>query len=105
METTIADQFVSCPLWVDPSGSIRRDLVLYMADTGSESNLLQTTWYSDALQVMTLYGNEVLEYIENNLGEVPPFPIDNWGHLAISLVTLAVDLWVFQTCRTCLDLE
>jgi hypothetical protein len=85
---------IPCPLWINSSGSISRELLLRMADVGSEGMIPQTTWCEDAVETMRLYGEDVLKFIEETLGEVPTMSIYSWRTLAVELVTLAVDLWV-----------
>lgn len=53
--------------------------------------------YWQALETMDLYGDDVLAYIEDALGELPPTPHDaSWSQLACFYLSHAVELWCWQ---------
>jgi hypothetical protein len=51
-----------------------------------------TCW--QALETMDSHGDEILDYIENALGEIPtPSPIQSWSGMACYYLSWAVELW------------
>ena len=51
--------------------------------------------YHQALETMSSYGDDILDYIENVMGEIPE-PIDksiSWSSRASYYVSLAVEIW------------
>ena len=58
--------------------------------------------YYQALKTMSEHGDDVLEYIDNNLGEIPQPPTDStWAGLACFYLSMAVELF----CQSHSDLE
>ena len=50
--------------------------------------------YHDALKTMAEYGDEVFQYIEDHLGELPqPDGAGGWSGMAVFYLSLAVELW------------
>lgn len=53
--------------------------------------------YHTATQTMAEHGNDVLQYIEDNLGELPEIPKgESWGGIAVFFLSYAVELWAGQ---------
>jgi len=60
--------------------------------------------YYTANKIMAEYGDDVLEYIEDNIGEIPPIGERNsWSGYACKLLSYAVELWVCQFDLTNVD--
>ena len=54
------------------------------------------TYYS-AMLTMADYGDDVLQYIQDNLGELPkPDNCESWGGMACFYLSYAVELWCGQ---------
>ena len=50
--------------------------------------------YYDAMQVMAEHGNDALQYIEDNLGELPAVPVGmSWSGMACFFLSYAVELF------------
>lgn len=50
--------------------------------------------YADASETMHEYGDEVLQYIEDNIGELPqPNTGESWSGMAVFFLTIAVEIW------------
>ena len=50
--------------------------------------------YYQALATMAEHGDDVLEYIEDTLGEIPaPKAGESWSGLAVFYLSMAVELW------------
>ena len=53
--------------------------------------------YHKAVETMSEYGNDVLEYIEDNYGEVPqPKAGESWAGLAVYYLSIAVELFAIS---------
>lgn len=53
--------------------------------------------YHTASQTMAAHGDDILEYIENNLGDLPNPPKgSSWSGIAVHYCSLAVELWCGQ---------
>ena len=53
--------------------------------------------YHTALDTMSLYGDEITEYLIDNLGELPTTrQPQSWSQLAVFYASYAVELWVSQ---------
>lgn len=50
--------------------------------------------YRDALDTMHEHGDDVLEYVEQNMGELPaPKNGESWAGMAVFYLSCAVELW------------
>jgi hypothetical protein len=62
--------------------------------SGCASNAHQSVFYYNAAQCMALHGDEVLEYIEDTLGELPAIESGtSWNQIASVYLTTAIELW------------
>lgn len=53
--------------------------------------------YYTATQTMSTYGDDVLQYIEDQLGELPqPRAGESWSGLAVFYLSYAVELWAYS---------
>lgn len=51
--------------------------------------------YNTALLVMNEHGDDILEFIDGNLGEIPaPKLGESWAGMAVYYTSMAVELWV-----------
>jgi len=61
---------------------------------GCASNAHRSVYFYDAAKTMAEYGDSVLEYLENELGEIPqPEKGMTWSHLASHYLSYAIELW------------
>jgi len=53
--------------------------------------------YYTASQTMAKHGDDILNYIEENLGELPTIPAsESWSGIAVFFYSYAVELWASQ---------
>ncbi len=53
--------------------------------------------YHEAIETMSRYGDEVLDYIEEQTGALPKPPsTDSWGGLSCFYLSYAVELWAIS---------
>lgn len=64
---------------------------------GCASNAHRSVYYYDAAKTMSEHGDSVLEYLENELGELPqPKNGMSWSELASYYLSYAIELWCGQ---------
>lgn len=69
----------------------------------SGSYMPAVTYYT-ASKTMAKYGDEVLDYIESQLGELPTSPKgESWRGMAVFYLSYAVELWASQFDLTNVD--
>ena len=52
--------------------------------------------YHKALATMQEHGDEVLQYIEDAIGELPSVTGQGWAQMACTYLSTAVELWAFS---------
>lgn len=70
--------------------------LLAILQGGCAANAHQSVFYYDANLVMSIHGDNVLEYIENHLGELPNVTGQSWSQMACTYLSCAVELWCSQ---------
>lgn len=88
---------IDVPAWIDtdPETSITVSDVMAIRQGGCASGAwMPAVTYSDALDTMRHHGDDVLQYVEDALGELPK-PDDNtsWSGMACHYLSCAVELW------------
>jgi hypothetical protein len=92
-ERTLVSTGLTVPSWIS------QDLTFYDAAAicqgGCESGAyMPGVTYWQALATMALHGDEVLDYIVDFLGELPPIRSDSsWGQIAVVYLSYAVELF------------
>ena len=84
---------VTVPDWV--AGDISPADVAAIVQGGCASGAyMPAVTYWQALETMTRHGDDVLQYIDDTMGEVPaPKPGEIWGGIAVHYLSTAVELW------------
>jgi hypothetical protein len=63
-------------------------------DSGCAANAHGSVY---SIKAMAEHGDSVLEYLENQLGEVPsPTMADSWSSMASSYLSMAIECWANQ---------
>lgn len=95
-ETAIAelpDCDIEIPAWINPDISPSDVAAICQGGCASGDYMPAVTYYM-ALATMTAHGDDVLQYIEDSLGELPQPPKDtSWGGVAVFYLSTAVELW------------
>ena len=81
------------PQWIDQE--ITPSTVAAILQGGCESgSYMPAVTYYQADKTMSEYGDNVLEYIEESLGEIPqPKNAISWSGMAVFYLSTAVELW------------
>jgi hypothetical protein len=107
-ETPISDidgLDVDIPAWL--SDDISPNDVAAIVQGGCASGAyMPAVTYGQALATMGRHGDDVLDYIEDALGEIPPPPADSsWSGLACFYLSTAVELWASSVESVLEDFE
>ena len=88
----LTDQ-ITPPRWIDQDISPSTVAAILKGGCGSGAYMPAVTYF-DALETMHRHGDDVLQYLEDALGELPKPPDDiSWSGLACFYLTYAVELW------------
>lgn len=97
----IDDRFegVDVPAWMEDDISPYDVAAIAQGGCASGAYMPAVT-YHRAMQTMAEHGDDVLQFIEDRLGELPqPEPV-SWSGLACSYLSTAVELWAAETEAT-----
>lgn len=87
------------PAWIEQEmPDISAQTIAAICQGGCASGAyMPACWYDDAQRVMSKHGDDVLDYIERSLGELPnPFQeyeAVSWSGMASFFLSYAVELW------------
>lgn len=99
-ETVAAKLGLSIPHWIDQEIGVSTVASIVQSGCNSGAYMPAVTYYK-ATDTMAAHGDDVLQYIEDMLGELPS-PFDryesvSWGGMACFYLSLAVELWAGDT--------
>lgn len=87
------------PQWIKDAGVIDSVYELQSIQQGgcaSGAYMPAVTYYT-AKQIMNEFGDDILDYIQSELGELPkPNDNESWDGMAVFYFSYAVELWVSQ---------
>lgn len=93
-ENTVAD-LLNCkiPAWIEQD--IDAMTIASICTGGCASgSYMPAVWYDDALRTMSQHGDDVLDYIMDYYGEIPPADKnESWSGMACFYLSTAVELW------------
>ena len=106
-ETPIRDlpgHDIEIPAWI--SYDISPSDVAAICQGGCASGAyMPAVTYHQALKTMMDDGDEVLQYIEDAMGELPSVAGQSWGQMACTYLSAAVELWASSAESVLEDLE
>ena len=84
------------PAWIEGELEVYDIASIQQGGCASGAYMPAVTYYQ-AKQTMAEHGDEVLDYIENELGELPQVPQgESWSGIAVFFLSYAVELWANQ---------
>jgi len=87
------DDAPEVPQWIDQDISPSQIEAIYEGGCASGAYMPAVTYYT-ARQTMGEYGDEVLQYLQDELGELPrPRNDKSWSGLALFYLRCAVEAW------------
>lgn len=88
----VTDYDIDVPAWVNQDITASDIAAINQGGCASGAYMPAVT-YSIANDTMAEHGDDVLEYIENNLGELPDITGESWQGMAVLFLSCAVELW------------
>ena len=84
------------PAWITQHLDIADIQAIQQGGCASGAYMPAVTYY-DARITMGEHGDDVLDYIEEQLGELPEIPKDSsWSGIAVFFLSVGVELWAGQ---------
>lgn len=94
----IGDRFdgIEVPAWIDDDISPYDVAAIVQGGCASGAYMPAVT-YNAANDTMHSWGDDVLDYISDRLGELPmPDPATSWSGMACHFLSIAVELWASE---------
>jgi hypothetical protein len=92
-ETKLEALEIDIPAWIEQDLTIADVEAIQQGGCASGAYMPAVTYWQ-ALETMTEYGDNVLQYIEDSMGEIPmPSQGSSWAGMAVHFVSMAVELW------------
>ena len=84
---------IDVPDWIDQDITGTDIASILQGGCASGAYMPAVTYYT-AAQTMAQHGDDVLQYIEDALGELPDVPKDtSWSGIAVFFLSFAVEFW------------
>ena len=92
-EVELRELGVDVPDWIEKDIMVSDVAAILQGGCASGAYMPAVTYY-DAAQTMARHGDDVLQHIQDALGELPkPSDEESWGGMACFYLSLAVELW------------
>ena len=92
-ENPVTEHGIDVPRWIDQEISPSTVAAIVQGGCASGAYMPAVT-YHEAQQTMNEHGDDVLQYIQDTLGELPkPKDEESWHGIACHYVSCAVELW------------
>lgn len=92
---TPVSELLDCdiPAWIDQDICPSTITSIYQGGCASGAYMPAVTYYQ-ALRTMADHGDDVLQYIQDSIGELPhPAADESWSGMACFFLSYAVELW------------
>ena len=90
---TLISTGFTVPPWISQDLTWYDVAAIYQGGCQSGAYMAAVTYWQ-ALATMSLHGDEILDYIVDFLGELPPIRSDSsWGQIAVLYLSYAVELY------------
>lgn len=97
---------VTIPEWIDGDMTLHGIDAIYEGGCASGA-YMPAVVYHEARQTMSAHGDDVLQFIEDQYGDLPAVPRgESWSGIAVFYLSIAVELWassVRDEVRAALD--
>ena len=91
-EVNVSDLDIDVPNWIDQDIDCPTVAAIIQGGCASGAYMPAVT-YHKALDTMSDYGDDVLQYIEGAMGELPDVSGQSWAQMACTYLSTAVELW------------
>ena len=86
------------PEWLDKWAIDEDDIIAIQQGGCASGAFMPAVTYHTAVEHMSEYGDEILQYIEDSYGEIPaPIKGESWSGIAVYYFSMAVELWASGT--------
>ena len=94
-DVTLEDLGINLPEWITDTNLTPADVAAINQGGCASGAYMEAVAYSDAQQTMADYGDAVLTFIEEALGEIPELSTCDisWSGMACFYLSIAVELW------------
>lgn len=92
-ETELKSSGIEVPNWIEQDITAADVAAIIQGGCASGAYMPAVTYHT-ARETMNAHGDDVLEFIEDHLGELPgPAKGESWSGIAVHYLSLAVELW------------
>ena len=84
---------IDLPAWITDREITLDDINAICQGGCSSGAYMPAVTYCDALATMSEYGDAVLDYIDDAMGELPSVAGQSWHQMACTYLSTAVELW------------
>ncbi len=85
------------PAWIDAEDMAGSDIEAIQYGGCASGAYMPAVTYYDAKQTMAEHGDDVLEFIQDHMGELPqPNADESWSGISCFYLSYAVELWAGQ---------
>ena len=96
IEQNITDLGIDVPEWIEQDIDTSQVASIIQGGCASGAYMPAVTYYN-ARMTMAAHGDDVLQYIEDALGELPqPSKGESWSGIAVFYLSYAVELWALS---------
>ena len=93
LSTECNDLGIDVPAWIDQDVELIDVQTIQQGGCASGAYMPAVAYYQ-AMETMHEHGDDVLDYIQDTLGELPALPDDvSWSGIAVHYLSYAVELW------------
>lgn len=86
-------ELIDVPPWIEDNIT-GTDVAAIIQGGCASGAYMPAVTYHHAAGTMTKHGDDVLQFVEDNYGELPPVPQgESWSGIAVFYLSVAVELW------------
>jgi hypothetical protein len=96
IDTLISEiESIEIPKWIEGDGLTVQDVEAIVQGGCASGAYMPAVCYNTALKTMGEHGDDIFEYIDEVMGELPSVPKDSqsWSGMAVYYLSVAVELW------------
>lgn len=91
-DTAVTDFGINVPAWIDQDITCTDVAAIIQGGCASGAYMPAVTYHT-ANDTMHRHGDDVLQYIEDAMGELPSVDGQSWTGIAVLMLSAAVELW------------
>lgn len=91
-DTAVAELGLTVPAWIEQTITAYDVAAITQGGCASGAYMPAVTYHT-AKETMNEHGDDVLQYIEDTMGELPDVTGESWAGMACKYLSAAVELW------------